>query len=113
MNKENKMKETLEIVKQNAWSALFAALFGWSVGLNIKQYKDAQNDAEYIKDINQVLDKNIEATVVLLDAFDASVTIIKNDSITVPKKFKTDSYKAMDIILEADSIIDEFNKKYQ
>lgn len=112
MNKENKMKEKLEI-KQNTLTTVFAALFGWSVGLNIQQYKDTQKDKEYIKDIQNVLNKNVEATVVLLDAFDASVTIIKNDSITVPKKFKTDSYKAMDIILEADSIIDEFNKKYQ
>lgn len=107
------MKETFEIVKQNAWPALFAALFGWSVGLNIQQYKDSQNDAEYIKDIDNVLGKNIEATNALLDAFDASVTIIKNDSITVPKKFKTDSYKAMDMILESDSLINEFTVKYQ
>ena len=105
-------KKKLEI-KQNTLTTVFAILFLCTVCFNIKQYIDTKKDKEYIKDIQNVLNKNVEATVVLLDAFDASVTIIKNDSITVPKKFKTDSYKAMDIILEADSIIDEFNKKYQ
>ena len=105
-------KEKLEI-KQNTLTTVFAILFLCTVGFNIKQYIDTKKDKEYIKDIQNVLNKNVEATVVLLDAFDASVTIIKNDSITVPKKFKTNSYKAMDMILESDSLIKGFTVKYQ
>lgn len=107
------MKETFEIVKQNAWPALFAALFGWSVGLNIKQYKYAQNDAEYIKDIHNVLNKSIEANDLLLNAFDASISIIKNDSIIVSKKFKVDSNKALNKLIESNESIIKFNKKYK
>lgn len=106
------MKETLEIVKQNALSALFATLFGWSVGLNIKQYKDSQNDAEYIKDIHNVLNKSIEANDSLFNCFNTSIIIIKNDSINIEKKFKDDSEKALDKLIESKRSIIKFIKKY-
>lgn len=114
MNKiKNEMKETLEIVKQNIWSTLFAALFGLSVGHNIKQYRIIESNKEYINDIQNVLHKNIEANDLLLNAFTSSIVIIKNDSITVPKKFKIDSNKALDKLIQSNKNIIKFNKKYK
>jgi ribosome-associated translation inhibitor RaiA len=105
------MKETLLIIKQ-AYTTLFAVLFGCSIFFNIKQYYKIEKKIEYIKDIENVLYINNKATGKLLNVFDQSVTIMLKDSIIVPKKFKSDTYKALNDVLKSNLTIKKFAKKY-